>query len=127
VPSRDFQQIHGADGIHVEIVERAAGCQVVAGLGSTVDDQVEWTFGPKQTGKLLAVADIQVPVAKMLRRLAKPLQVPPRVPLFTEKVCAHVIVDPDHALRAPVEEADKLRADQSTGTGNEYLHDRTSL
>jgi hypothetical protein len=92
-----------------------------------VDDQVEWTFGPKQIGKPGAVADIQVAVAKMLRRLAKPLQVPPRVPLLTEEVRPHVIVDPDHALRAAVEEADKLRADQSTGTGHEYPHDRTPL
>src|SRR5262245_43420207 len=99
----------------------------MAGLGSAVDDQVERSFRPKQTGKPGAVADIQMEVAKMVRRLPQPLQGPARVPLLTEEVGPHVVVDSEHALRAAVKEADKLRADQSTGTGNEHPHDRTPL
>ncbi len=125
--SRGLQQVHRADGVDVEIVERAAGRQVVAGLGGAVDDQVEWTFGPEEPGKPGAVADIQVVVAKMTRRFPQPLQVPPRVPFRTEEVGPHVVVDADDALRAAVEEADKLRTDQATGTCDKYFHGRSPI
>ncbi len=124
MPPRDFQQIHGADGVDVKIVERAAGSQIVAGLGGRVYDQVEGTFRLEETGKPGAVADIHVIVMKMTRRFVQPLQVPPRVPFRAEEVGPHVVIDTDNTLRAAVEEADKLRTDKPTGTSDKYFQDQ---
>jgi len=46
-------------------------------------------------------------------RLPQPLQVPLRVPLRTEEVSPHVVVNTDNVFRAAIEEADKLRTDIS--------------
>ena len=98
-------------------------CQIVARLGGAVDDQVEGTFGLEEISQPLAVSDIQMVVAKMTCRFPQPLQVPLRVPFRTEEIGPHVVVDPDNALRATVEEADKLRADKPTRTGDNYFQD----
>ena len=116
--SRNPQQIHSAGRVDIKVVERTTRGQIVARLSGTVNDQIEWAFGPEEAGKLKAVANIQLAVAEITRRFPQPPEIPLCVPFLTEKVSTHVVVYSHDLPGAAVEKRDKFGTDKSTGTGN---------
>jgi hypothetical protein len=115
---------HGIIRVPTALTSKSSSGRVAARswLGCAVNDQVERIIGLEETGKPGAIANIQVVLAKMTCPSAQPFKVPPRVPFRTEEIGPHVVIYPDHTLRAAVEEGDKLRTDKSTGTGDKYFH-----
>jgi hypothetical protein len=57
VQARRLEQIHGTDGIDVEIVERSKLRQIVGWLGGAVDDEIERSVA-KKTIHALAIANV---------------------------------------------------------------------
>lgn len=116
-----LQEIHRAHCVDVKIVKRMLCRQVMARLGSAVNNQVERTFGLKKAGKIRPAADVQVVVMIVTRHFTQPSDVPRCVPFRTKEFGPHVVIDTDNRPRATVEEGDKLRPDKPTRAGDKYF------
>src|SRR6266480_1276989 len=62
-------------------------------------------------------------VLELPTSLLEPALVPPRVPLGSEEVSAHVVIDAVNLPAQRIEMRDHLRPDQSRRTRHENLHD----
>ena len=94
-PAGGFEQVQGADGVHVEVVERAGRGEVVARLGGGVDDQVGPAVGDQREHPG-PVADVEFDVGERRVGVDEPLLVPAGVAAGAEEVGPLVVVDPDH-------------------------------
>src|SRR4029450_7089898 len=107
-----FEQVHGADGVDVEVVERKPGGAVVRGLGGAVDNEI-WTLITHRVGQPSSIADVQAVVGEALRDPMQAFEVPGGVAIRTEEVTAHVVI---HAMDLPtalVKEGHGLGANQA--------------
>ena len=118
-----FEQVQGADGIGVEVIERDGGGAVVAGLRGGVDDGVGLELGD-EIEDALAVADVEFVVVEVFDQLGQALLVPAGVTLRSEENGALVVVE---AVDFPTEVGEvetNLRADEAGGSSDEKFFHR---
>ena len=123
VTTARLEQVEGADSVDVEVVERARGGEVVAGLGRGMDHELVAALG-EQVLDRLPVTDVDRVVRVVTAPCLEPLPVPRGVALGAEEVGAHVVVDSVDREAQTIEELDRLRADQARAAGHEHLHGR---
>ncbi len=111
-PPGGFQEIESADGVDVEIVERAGGGQIVTGLGGGVDDGGGLQLGNEREN-LFTIPDVELVMLEAFALLFQSLLVPPRVAAGSEEVGSLVVVDPVHLRALFGEVADDLGTDQA--------------
>jgi hypothetical protein len=80
-------------------------------LRRTVNDSVQFVLGEKSED-FFAISDINVEVLEAARRLQKPVAVPRRVTLLTEKNRPHIVVDADNIMSLPVKKRYRFRTYQ---------------
>ena len=80
-----LEQVERPDGVHLEVVERAGGREVVRGLSGSVDDQLR-ARAVHQLEDRGPVADVERVVLEARRRRAQALQVPGRVAVLAEEL-----------------------------------------
>ena len=102
-----FEQVQGADGIGVKIIERNGGGAVMAGLGRRVDYGIR-AKRLEQGANAGPVADVQFVMDECRQSLLEPLLVPAGVALRAEKHGALIIV---HAMDLPAKFSPKMHAD----------------
>lgn len=110
--ARGFEQIQGADGVDIKIIERARGGEVVARLRGGVDEQLGFQ-GFEERGDRLAIADVEFVVVKIFVRGEQAALIPAGVAARTEKVRAHVVVHAMHFPAKAAEMRDDFRSDES--------------
>jgi hypothetical protein len=76
----------------------------------------------EKTREPFTVTDIQLVVLKMARALPQPLKIPRGVPLRTEKIRTHIIVDSEDTVGTAVKKTHELRPNEAARTGNEDFH-----
>ena len=118
-----LQEIHGADRVDVEIDQRNLARLIVRRLRRAVDDQIE-SLRSKKFFDGSPVANIQRRVRKPLGRSFQPLEIPERIARGAEKHAAHIVVHADDFMPLPVKVLDRLRADQTTASGDKNFHIR---
>lgn len=116
--ARCFQQVQRATGIDVEIIERPAGGQVVAGLGSGMNDE-RWFQFRHELGDFRSIANIEFEMLKGGPGVTQSLLIPASISLRAEEIAAHVVVDAKDAPIARGEVGGDFGADQAGGTGDE--------
>ncbi len=80
-----FEEIEGADGVGIEVIERDCRGSIVAGLRGGVDDGVGPNVG-QESENLLAIADIQFVVCVVGERTGQSLLIPARIAGGAEEV-----------------------------------------
>jgi len=99
MPAGGFQQVEGTDRVHVEVVERPGGSQIMAELGSRMDNKRR----PKRFQEQVyatPVADIEFVVVEILVCGLEPALIPAGIAPGTEEIRAHVIIN---AMDFPVQ------------------------
>ncbi len=126
VTARGFEQIQRADGVHVKIIERARGGEIVARLRGGVNEQC-WFQRGNQFVRARAVADVEFVMLKIFVGGKQTALIPARVAARAKKVGAHVVV---HAVNFPAELAemgDDFRTDETGRAGDEqFVHNSTA-
>ena len=89
------QQIHGSDGIHIEIVVRNTGGLVVRGLSCGVDHEIR-PFPFEQIADALPVPNIQRQVPVVRKRMLELFHHGGGGALRPKELPAHVVVDAGH-------------------------------
>src|SRR6266436_2782620 len=112
VPANGFQQVQSPAGVHVEIIERPRGGQVMAGLGRGMDDR-DRSKSFKQSIHATTVSDIALVVREVLVCSFKAVLIPACVALWPEKVGPHIIVNTMNLPARVTEIINNLRANQS--------------
>jgi len=120
VPAGGFEQVEGAGGIGVEVVEGNGGGAVVRGLGGGVDDGVR-PHGGDEVQHARAVADVEFVVGVAGDGLGEAILIPAGVALRPKKHGALVVVQAVDAAALPGEEKADLRSDEAGGTGDEDI------
>ncbi len=115
-----LQQVQGADGVGVEVVEGNGRGPVVGRLGGGVDDARRAQFRD-QGEHAAAVADVEFVVDEVRQLSGEPVLVPAGVPLRAEEDGALVVVDAVDLPTEGMKEGRDLRADQAGGAGDENL------
>jgi len=121
--ARGLQQVQGADGVDVEVVEGARGGQVVAGLRGSVDDQLGAELFDRPED-FRPVADVELVVLELRKLFLEPRLVPPGIARRAEEIGAHVVVDAVDLVFLGGEVGDHLAADQAVRAGNQDFHGR---
>src|SRR5262249_45014941 len=123
VATRHLQERQGPDRIDIEVVERTIFRKIVRGLGGTVNDQVRVT-ALYQAEDRLPATNIQIIRSEMRCCFPKPFEIPCRIPVGTEKVPSHIIVDPVNLPAALVEKRHSFGANQPAAARHQgTLHD----
>ena len=117
-----FEQVQGADGVGIKVVERDRGGAVMRGLRGGVNDGIGLEF--LEEGKdSLAVPDIEFVMVKGgPERFGKPSLIPPGVSLWSKENGPLVVVE---TMDFPPESGEmdaNFRADQAGGSGDEEFH-----
>ena len=123
VTARALEEVQRAAGVDVEVVERAGGRQIVAGLRCSMNHDFVGTL-TEQVVYAVAVADVDVVVRVALAGGFEALTIPGGVAAGSEEVSTHVVVHAVHVEAQTVEELDGLRADQPSATRDQDPHDR---
>ena len=116
-----FEEVHGADGVGVEVIKWDGGGAVVAGLGGGVDDGVRLEAG-NEVEDALAVADVEFVVGEVLELGSETFLVPTGVALGPEEDSTLVVV---HTVDMPaelVEVTADFAADEAGGAGHNKVH-----
>ena len=116
-----FEEVHGADGVGVEVIKGDGGGAVVAGLGGGVDDGVRLEAG-NEVEDALAVADVEFVVGEVLELGSETFLVPTGVALGPEEDSTLVVV---HTVDMPaelVEVTADFAADEAGGAGHNKVH-----
>ena len=121
-----LEEVEGADGVGVEVVEGNGGGAVVAGLGGGVDDGVGFDRF-EEVENALAVADVELVVGKGLEGGLEPLLVPAGIALFPEENGALVVVDPVEGPAFFSEKDADFRTDEAGGSGDEEAHGKNEI
>jgi len=116
-----LKKVEGANCVDVEVVERAGGGEVVAGLGGRVDDCARFEFFDefKDRG---AIPNIEFVMTEGGEGLSEAMLIPTRVSACAKEVGSLVIVDPMDFFAAGSKERNHFRSDQARGAGDEELH-----
>ena len=116
-----FEEVEGACGVDVEIVERAGGGEVVAGLGGGVDDCSGFEFFDEGQDRG-AVTNIEFVMAEGGEGLGEAMLVPAGVTAWAKEVGPLVVVDSVDFFAARGKEGDHFGSDQARGAGYEEIH-----
>jgi len=87
-----FKKVEGADCVDVEIVERAGGSEVVAGLGGGVDDRGGFKFFDEGEDRR-AVPNIELVMTERGKGLSEAMLVPAGVSAWAKEIGPLVVVD----------------------------------
>jgi hypothetical protein len=113
--ARRYQQVHGAQSVHVEIVVGNGRRFVVGRLRGGVNDKLR-PFAFEYLPDRLAVPDIDWQVPVMRQGCHQFLYNRVRGALRAKELPAHIVVDPDDFPAFGRELADTFRADQPAGS-----------
>jgi hypothetical protein len=116
-----FKKVKGACGVDVEIVERAGGGEVVAGLGGSVDDRSGFEFFDEGEDRG-AVTNIEFVMAEGWEGLGEAVLVPAGVSAWAKKIGPLVVVDSVDFLAEGGKEGDHFGSDQAGGASDEEFH-----
>ena len=120
--ARRFEQVERAARVHVEIVERARCCQIVARLGCRVDDHVRLDL-LDQRQYTCPVADVQLEMREVLAGRLQALLISARIAFFAEEIAPHVIVDAEDLPAERVKIGDDFRPNQAVrASDNQFVH-----
>ena len=107
-----FKKVEGADCVDVEVIERARGGEVVAGLGGGVDDGGGFKFFDEGEDRG-AVPNIELMMAEGGEGLSEAMLVPAGVSTWAKEVGPLVVVDSVDFLATGGKEGDDFRADEA--------------
>ena len=113
-----FEEVKGACGVDVEIVERAGGGEVMAGLGGGVDDRSRFEFFDEGQDRG-AVPNIEFVMTEEGEGLSEAMLVPAGVSAWAKEVGPLVVVDSVDFFAARGKEGDHFGSDQARGAGYE--------
>jgi hypothetical protein len=116
--SRGFEQIESTAGVHVEILERHLGREIVAGLRGAMDDCIRLDIRDRFDDRF-AIADIQFVMGKMFQFRGNALQVPTRVAFGAEELGAHVVINAVNVPTLGIKVLRDSRTDQTGAAGNQ--------
>ena len=116
--ARGFEEVEGADGVGVEVVEGNFGGEVVRGLGRGVDDAVG-AEGSNEVEHGGAIADVDGVVDVVFEGLFEAFLVPGSIAIGTEELAALIVVEAVNGETALVKSLTDFRTDQSCRPGNE--------
>jgi hypothetical protein len=122
-----LQYIEGSRRVDVKVIEWSPGRQIVTGLGGTMHDKIKWSLIFEKPRETFTITDIKLIMLKMARALTQPLKIPCGVPLRTEKIRTHIIVNSEDTVGTAVKKAHEFRPDEATRSGNEDFHNELSL
>jgi len=112
VAANGFEQIESSTSIDVKIIERARGGQVVAGLGSGVDQHRRSQLA-HASENLLTIADIQLMMFECGVGGDESAAVPARIAGGAEEIGALIVVDAMNGPALAGKMPDNLGPDQS--------------
>ena len=112
VAANGFQQIESSTSVDVEIIERARGGQVVAGLRSGVDQQRRSQL-VHAFENLLSIADIQLMVLECGVGRDEPAAVPARIAGGPEEIGTLIVIDAINGPALAGKMPDNFGPDQS--------------
>src|SRR6267378_2323790 len=124
--ARRFQEVHRAEGIHLEIEQGNLSRFIVRRLRRAVDDQIE-ALRSKEFFDGRSVANVQRRVRESLGHGLQPLQIPERVARRAEENPPHVVIHAHNFMSLPVEMLDRFRTDQSAAAGDQNFHPFESI
>jgi len=116
-----LQEIERPDGIDVEIIKGATGCEIVTGLSRRMNNDIRPQF-LEQTQHLGPVPDIEFMMAEIPTAFRKAPLVPAGIAPGTEEIRPHVVV---HSVEFPapcIKMTDDLGTDQTARTGYQHFH-----
>ena len=116
-PPGGLEQVERAHRVNVEIIKGPGGGEIVAGLGSGVDDGGGLELGDEMQN-FFSVTNVELVVLEVLIVLLQPLLIPAGVAARTEEIRPLVVVDTVHLRPLPGEIAHNFGADQAGGAGN---------
>ena len=105
-----LEQVEGADCVDVEIVERAGGGEVVAGLGGGVDDGGGFKFFDEGKDRG-AVPNIELVMTEGGKGLEEAVLIPAGVSAWAKEVGPLVVVDSVDFLAEGSKVGDDFRSD----------------
>src|SRR6266496_1038323 len=121
VAAERLQDVHGPDGVDVEVFERHASGEIVRWLSRAMNDQIE-TFLGEESQHGITISNVELDVLEPRDRRFEAALVPARVPVSAKENGAHVVVD-THDLRADfVEVDDRFGADETIRACDEDTH-----
>lgn len=107
-----LEEVESACGVDVEIVERAGGGEVVAGLGGGVDDGGGFKFFDEGEDRG-AVPNIELVMAEGGEGSDEAVLIPAGVSAWAKEVGPLIVVDPVDFLAEGSKEGDDFRADEA--------------
>jgi hypothetical protein len=116
-----FKKVEGANCVDVEVVERAGGGEVVAGLSGGVDDGGGFEFFDECEDRR-AIPYIELVMTEGGEGLSEAMLVPAGVAAWAKEVGALVIVDSMDFFATGGKEGNHFRSNQARRAGYEELH-----
>ena len=107
-----FEEVEGADGVDVEIVERAGGGEVVAGLGGGVDDGGGFEFIDEGEDRG-AVPNIELMMAERGEGFDETVLIPAGVSAWAKEIGPLVVIDSVDFFATGGKEGDDFRANEA--------------
>ena len=121
-PAGGFKQVEGPHGVDVEVVEGTRCREIVAWLRGAMHDQIKRRLPFVEVLQAVPIPYIQIPMPEVAGGGPKAPEVPFGVPFASEEIGAHVVIDPEHAVRSGIEECHDLGPDQAARTGHQDFH-----
>ena len=106
-----LEEVEGTCGVDVEIVERAGGGEVVAGLGGGVDDGGGFKFFDEGEDRG-AVPNIELMMTEGGEGFDEAVLIPAGVSAWAKEIGPLVVVDPMDLFATGGKEGDDFRADE---------------
>jgi len=116
-----LKKIEGSDCVDIEVVERAGGGEVVAGLGSGVDNRSGFEFFDEGEDRG-AIPDIELMMTEGGEGLSEAVLVPAGVSAWAKEVGPLIVVDAVNLFAAGGKKGDYFRSDQARRAGHEEFH-----
>jgi len=107
-----FKKVEGADSVDVEVIERAGGGEVVAGLGGGVNDRGRLEFFHECEDRR-AIPNIELVMTEGGEGLSEAVLVPTGVSTWAKEVGSLIVVDAVDFLATGGKECNHFRSDQA--------------